>query len=209
MIIDRLKSSRLIPVIVLNDANDAVPLCRALKAGGLDVAEFTFRTAAAAESIRRVRNDFPEFVVGAGTVTTIEEVRAAKEAGAQFAVAPGCNPVILKAAVDAGLPFFPGVATPSEVEQALQAGCRILKFFPASQAGGPEMLKTLNSVYGHRGVQYIPTGGIGETNLAAYLGTPGVLAAGGSWMVPSSALKEKNWAQITEATRKAVELAKR
>ena len=98
--------------------------------------------------------------LGAGTVTTVEEVNAAKAAGAQFAVAPGCNPTILKAAAEIGLPFFPGVATPSDVERAMEAGCRLLKFFPASQVGGPEMIKTLHSVYGHRGISFVPTGGV-------------------------------------------------
>lgn len=158
-IVERLKAARLIPVIVIENADDAVPLCRALKEGGLGVAEVTFRTAAAAESIRRICAEFPEFATGAGTVTTVEEVKAAKAAGAQFAVAPGCNPTILKAANEAGLPFFPGVATPSEVEMALEAGCELLKFFPASQVGGPEMIKTLSGVYGHRGGAVHPDGG--------------------------------------------------
>jgi 2-dehydro-3-deoxyphosphogluconate aldolase / (4S)-4-hydroxy-2-oxoglutarate aldolase len=206
-IIDRLKSAKLIPVIVLENADDAIPLCKALKAGGLDVAEFTFRTSAAAESIRRVRKDFPEFAVGAGTVTTHEELKAAKSAGAQFAVAPGCNPEILRAAREIDLPFFPGVATPSDVERALEAGCKLLKFFPASQVGGPDMIKTLFSVYGHRGISFVPTGGVSPANLASYLQSKGVVAVGGSWMVPPPAMKSKDWQQITDATATAVKLA--
>jgi 2-dehydro-3-deoxyphosphogluconate aldolase/(4S)-4-hydroxy-2-oxoglutarate aldolase len=209
MIIERLKSAKLVPVIVLEDANDAVPLCEALAAGGLMVAEFTFRTSAAAESIRQVRKELPEFIVGAGTVTTVEELADAAKAGAQFGVAPGCNPIILTAAEKIGLPFFPGVATPSDVERALQAGCKVLKFFPASQVGGPEMIKTLAGVYGHRGVGFIPTGGVSEANLANYLTAKGVIAVGGSWMVPAAALKARNWSRITEATRTAVEMVKR
>ena len=141
----RIQTARIIPVIALDDAADAVPLCQALRAGGLKVAEITFRTAAAAEAIRIVSREFPEFVLGAGTVTRIEEVDTAREAGAGFAVAPGCNPRIVRRAQEVGLEFFPGVCTPSDIEQALELGCTLLKYFPAGTMGG---LKTIQTLHG-------------------------------------------------------------
>lgn len=205
MVLEQLKKIRLVPVVVIDDAADAVPLARALRAGGLPVAEVTFRTAAAPEAIRTIVREFPDFVVGAGTVTRREELEAARAAGAVFGVAPGMNPKIVAHAVAARWPFFPGVATPSEVEQALDLGCQVLKFFPASQCGGTAMLSTLAGVYSHRKVSFIPTGGINEKNFTEYLATKGVLAIGGSWMVAGALIKAKDWNQITTLTRQAVD----
>ena len=205
MVLEQLQKIRLVPVVVIDDAADAVPLARALRAGGLPVAEVTFRTAAAAEAIRTIVREFPDFVVGAGTVTRLEELEAARAAGAVFGVAPGMNPKIVARAVAAQRPFFPGVATPSEVEQALDLGCQVLKFFPASQCGGTAMLATLAGVYGHRKVSFIPTGGINEKNFTEYLSTKGVLAIGGSWMVAGTLIKAKDWGKITALTRQAVD----
>lgn len=207
MIEQRIEQDRIIPVIALEDAADAVPLCKALKAGGLAVAEITFRTKAAPKILTTVAQEFPEFMLGAGTVTMLNEVEAAKDAGAQFAVAPGFNPKIVKRAQELDLPFFPGVCTPSEVEAALDLGCRILKFFPAGTSGGLKMIKALYGPYSHRGVKFIPTGGVNADNLAEYIAHPAVLAVGGSWIVSKALLKAKDWSRVTELTREAVQIA--
>lgn len=204
MIVERIAKGKIVPVIALEDAADAVPLCKALQAGGLEIAEITFRTAAAQDSIRAVAAEFPEFALGAGTVTTLDELEAAKEAGAQFAVAPGLNPKIVTRAQKIGLPFFPGVATPSDVELALELGCTTLKFFPAGAMGGLSMIKALYGPYGHRGVQFFPTGGVTAKNMQEYLAHPAVVAIGGSWIVAKSLVAAKDWAQITALTKEAV-----
>ena len=203
----RISDARIIPVIALDDAADAVPLCKALSVGGLQVAEITFRTAAAAEAIRIVAREFPEFVLGAGTVTRPEEVDAAVAAGAQFAVAPGCNPRIVRRAQEAGLPFFPGVCTPSDIEVALEMGCAVLKFFPADAMGGLKTVKALYAPYAHRGVRFIPTGGVTAENMSEYLKSPAVAAVGGTWLATRELVAKREWAQIADRTHQAVEAA--
>lgn len=206
-ILERIQTARIVPVIALDDAADAIPLCQALRQGGLEVAEITFRTAAAAEAIRIVAREFPEFTLGAGTVTRPEEVDAAREAGAGFAVAPGCNPRIVRRAQAAGLSFFPGVCTPSDIEQALELGCTLLKFFPADAMGGLKTLKALHAPYAHRGVRFIPTGGVTAENMAEYLKSPAVAAVGGTWLATRDLVARREWEQIAERTRQAVEAA--
>lgn len=204
-IVDQIAKGRLVPVIALENAEDAVPLCQALEAGGLTVAEITFRTAAARDALATVAKEFPQFTLGAGTVTTVEELKAASDAGARFAVAPGLNPRIVKLAKDLGMDFFPGVMTPSDIEAALELGCTVLKYFPAEAAGGLKMLKALYAPYKHRGVRFIPTGGINAENMIQYLETPSVVAVGGSWIVAKDLIAAKDWARITELTRIAVD----
>jgi 2-dehydro-3-deoxyphosphogluconate aldolase/(4S)-4-hydroxy-2-oxoglutarate aldolase len=203
-IVARIEKGGVIPVIALDNAADAVPLCRALAAGGLQVAEITFRTAAAREALSLVAGEFPDFALGAGTVTRVEEVEAAKSAGAQFAVAPGFNPTIVRKAHELDLPFFPGVCTPSDIEAALECGCEILKFFPAEQCGGLKMIQALYGPYKHRGVRFVPTGGVDADNLAEYLAHPAVIAVGGSWLVAAPLIKAKSWDEITRLTREAL-----
>lgn len=207
--LDRILAKRIVPVIVLDSAESAEPLAEALLAGGLDIMEITFRTAAAEESIRHISARFPEILVGAGTLLEKDQVLRAKNAGAVFGVAPGLNPEIIAAADHAGLPFCPGVMTPSDVEQALALGCKLLKFFPAEAAGGVNMLKSLAGPYAHTGVKFIPTGGVTSSNLASYLKLPVVAAIGGSWMVDKALVNGGKWAEITQLTRAALEAADR
>lgn len=203
----KLLDRRIVSIAVLDRAASAPLLAQALLAGGLDVVEVTFRTPEAAASIAAIRAAFPDMLVGAGTVLTAGQARQAQAAGAQFAVAPGLNETVVRAAQECGLPFFPGVATPSDIERALELGCRYLKFFPAEAAGGVPMLQALTGPYAHTGLKFIPTGGIGLNNLASYLALPVVVAVGGSWMAERKLVNEGNWSAITALTAKAVKVA--
>lgn len=205
--VKRLAEAKVVPVVALENAEDAVPMCEALQAGGLHVAEITFRTKAAPEAIRLTREAFPDFLIGAGTVTRIEELEQAKSVGAQFAVAPGVNPIILDHASKIGLDFFPGVCTPSDIETALHHGVSFLKFFPAEAAGGLKMLSALYGPYAHRVEGFMPTGGITRDNLQAYLAHPAVACVGGTWIVSKPLLADKNWSEIERLAKEAVELA--
>lgn len=197
------RSLRIVPVIVIRDAESAVPLAGALIRGGLPCAEITFRTPAAREALLRIAGEHPEMLVGAGTVLTPEQVRSAKDAGARFVVSPGFNPRVVDACRDEGLPVFPGVATPTEVEAALEKGLRTLKFFPAEAMGGTAFLRAISAPY--VGVGFIPTGGIGLEELPAYLKLPSVVACGGSWLAPSSWIDSGDFGRIEAETRNAVE----
>ncbi|WP_367873010.1 bifunctional 4-hydroxy-2-oxoglutarate aldolase/2-dehydro-3-deoxy-phosphogluconate aldolase [Luteolibacter sp. Populi] len=205
--LERILSKRIVPVVVLDHAESAEPLAEALLAGGLDIMEITFRTAAAEESIRRIAARFPEILLGAGTLLEDEQVVRAKNAGAVFGLAPGLNPRTVAKAAELGLQFSPGVMTPGEVEQALALGCKLLKFFPAEAAGGTAMLKSLAGPYSHTGVKFIPTGGVTSGNLTDYLKLPVVAAIGGSWMVDKQLVNEGKWDEITRLTREALAVA--
>lgn len=204
--LEYLEKYRIVPVITISDAADACPLADALLAGGLPLAEITFRTDAAAEAIRLMRRHAPEICIGAGTLLTEENVEAARAAGAAFGVAPGTNPVVLELCDEYEFPFIPGVCTPSEVETAIYMGCRVLKFFPAEAAGGVKMLRAIYAPYAATGVRFMPTGGVSPENLAEYLRTPGVLACGGTWLATKEEIAEKQWAAITEKCRRACEI---
>ena len=205
--LDRILAKRIVPVVVLDHVESAEPLAEALLAGGLDIMEITFRTAAAEESIKRIATRFPEILLGAGTLLDKDQVKRAKDAGAVFGLAPGLNPNTIAAANDIGLQFSPGVMTPSDVELALSLGCKLLKFFPAEVAGGVAMLKALAGPYAHTGLKFIPTGGVSSGNLAAYLKLPVVAAIGGSWMVDKQLVNDGKWAEITRMTRDALAAA--
>lgn len=196
---------KLVPVVVLEDAKDAVSLAKSLIEGGLPCAEVTFRTAAAEESIRKMTEAFPEMLVGAGTVLTTEQVDRAVAAGAKFIVSPGFNPRIVDYCLDKEIPMIPGCCTPSDIEQALERGLEVVKFFPAEAAGGVPMLKALAGPY--RNVRFMPTGGIGPANLKNYLALPAVLACGGSWMVKESLVNAGEFDKIRELTMEAVKLS--
>jgi 2-dehydro-3-deoxyphosphogluconate aldolase/(4S)-4-hydroxy-2-oxoglutarate aldolase len=194
----------LVPVIAIEHPDSAEPLARALLDGGLPSAEVTFRTAAAQESIRRIAKTFPTILLGAGTVLTIDQVKSASDCGAKYIVSPGLNPKIVEYCLANSLPVTPGVATPSDVEVALDLGLEVVKFFPAEATGGLAYLKALSGPYGK--MRYIPTGGINETNLLEYLKFPKTFACGGSWMVKPELIKAKKFDRIREITAEAVRL---
>ena len=198
--IDRLQSLRLIPVVALDRAEDAEPMADALCAGGLRCAEITLRTDAALDSIQALA-DREEFLIGAGTVHSAEQAKAAVEAGAQFVVTPGFNPRTVMWCQENQVPVFPGIATPTDLELALEHGVETVKFFPAETLGGVNTLKAFSGPY--RQIRFIPTGGIHAGNLADYLALPSVLACGGSWMV-----KVGDWVATKRLTAEAVELIK-
>ena len=194
-----------VPVVVLDDAEDAAPLAEALVKGGLPCAEVTFRTEAAEESIRIMSEKYPEMLVGAGTVLTTEQVDRAVAAGAKFIVSPGFDPEIVDYCMEKNIPVFPGCVSPSEVAQAVKRGLKVVKFFPAEQAGGLAMLKAMAAPYTM--LKFMPTGGINTKNLKEYLGFSKILCCGGSWMVKGDIIKNKEFDKITEMTREATELA--
>lgn len=204
-IIDTISKSRIIPVVVLEHVNDAIPLAEALLEGGLDVMEITLRTKAAPQCIELIANRLPDMLLGAGTVITKDQVRQARDLGAQFALAPGLNPEIVETANSVGLFFAPGVMTPSDIECALSHECKWLKFFPASAVGGPSMIRSISGPYAHTGIRLLPTGGISADTMMQYLAIPIVAAIGGSWMVDAELVRNKNWKTITRLTRDAVD----
>lgn len=203
-IFDKLSLAGLVPVIKVDDANDAVPLCKALSDGGLPVAEITFRTAAAEQAIKNVHEALPEVMLGAGTVLTVDQVKRAVAAGAAYIVSPGLNPQVVGYCVENQIPILPGCANPSDIEAALSFGLDTVKFFPAEAAGGINFIKAISAPYGS--MRFVPTGGINEKNLNDYLSFSKIRAVGGSWMVPSDAIKNKEFDKIEQLTRQAVKL---
>lgn len=199
--------SRVVPVIVLKDPAQAVPLALALLEGGIDVMEITLRTAAALKAIEAVARSVPEMHTGAGTVTRPVEVRQVMDAGAAFALSPGCTGRLFEAVREAGLPFIPGVMTPGEVMHWRDEGFSLMKLFPAQQAGGLGMLQALGAPLPD--VRFCPTGGVSPANLRDFLRLPNVAMAGGSWLTPADALAEGDWARITALAREATDLANR
>lgn len=192
----------IVPVVKIDNARDAVPLAKALAAGGLPVAEITFRTAAAEDAIKSVAAQCPEVLLGAGTVLTVEQANRAVKAGAKFIVTPGFSPAVVKFCLESGIPVTPGIATPTEIQMALEHGVDVVKFFPADSFGGIKTLKALSAPFG--AVKFIPTGGINSANLAEYILFPKVLACGGTWMVKDDLIKSGNFAEITRLTTEAI-----
>ncbi|MBP5249810.1 MAG: bifunctional 4-hydroxy-2-oxoglutarate aldolase/2-dehydro-3-deoxy-phosphogluconate aldolase [Lachnospiraceae bacterium] len=201
-IIEQFSKLGIIPVVVLNDAKDAAPLAKALCEGGLPVAEVTFRTDAAEESIRIMSKEFPEMLVGAGTVLTTEQVDRAVNAGAKFIVSPGLNPKVVRYCQEKGVPITPGTSSPTDIEAALELGLDVVKFFPAEQSGGIAKIKAMAAPYTN--VRFMPTGGVNAANLKDYLDFPKIVACGGSWMVKGDLIKEGNFDEIKRLTREAV-----
>ena len=203
---ERFEDFGVVPVVVLDDVKDALPLAKALTEGGLPCAEVTFRTEAAEESIKVMAEAYPDMVVGAGTVLTIEQVDAAVKAGAKFIVSPGFDPEIVDYCLEKEIPIFPGCVTPSEVAQAVKRGLKVVKFFPAEPAGGVAMIKAMAAPY-HQ-LRFMPTGGIGTQNLKDYLGFDKIICCGGSWMVKADLIKNGEFEKICKLTKEAKELAK-
>lgn len=199
---------RIVPVIAAESVADGLHICEALLDAALPTAEITFRTAAAADIIRRASETYPEMTIGAGTVLNVEDLDRAIQAGARFAVAPGCNPKVVQAAVERHFPFAPGVCTPSDVECAIQYGVRTLKFFPAEVSGGIPMLKALSGPYGHLGLTFVPTGGISIENMCDYLRVPQVDMIAGTWLAKKDVVAAGNWERITQLAREALERAR-
>lgn len=205
----RLQRTGVVAVLVVDDPGHAVPLARALLAGGVDCMELTLRTPAAMEALRRVRAGVPEMLAGVGTILTPQQVNDVAAAGGAFGVAPGTNPRVIAEAARLGLPFAPGVCTPSDIELALEAGCRLLKFFPAEPAGGLAYLRSAAAPYAHLGVRFVPLGGIELQNAERYLSEPLVHALGGSWLAPREMIQRQDWATITANARQAADLVAR
>jgi 2-dehydro-3-deoxyphosphogluconate aldolase/(4S)-4-hydroxy-2-oxoglutarate aldolase len=202
-LLNHLKQLRLVPVIVIEDAQQADGLANALVKGGLPCAEVTFRTAAAADALRRITGKHPDMLAGAGTVLTPQQARAARDAGAKFVVAPGFSEAVVDYCQENDIPVFPGVCTPTEIEMALGKGLKTVKFFPAEPIGGLNYLKAISAPYGD--VDFIPTGGITTKNVHEYLAFKKVIACGGSWMAPADVISAGDFARIEAETKRAVE----
>lgn len=200
----KIQKMGIVPVVKLDRAEDALPLAKALCDGGLPCAEITFRTAAAEESIRIMRQAYPDMLIGAGTVLTTEQVDKAVNAGATFIVSPGFNPKVVKYCVDRNIPITPGCSSPSDIEAAIELGLEVVKFFPAEAAGGLPMIKAMSAPYVN--MKFMPTGGINAKNLLSYLDFSKVIACGGSWMVSDELIKAGDFDKITALTREAVNL---
>ena len=205
-VMKKLQKIGIVPVVVLDRAEDALPLAECLAEGGLPCAEVTFRTAAAEESIRRMAKAFPDMIIGAGTVLTTEQADRAIDAGATFIVSPGFNPKVTEYVLGKGVPMTPGVCTPTEIEAALQFGLDVLKFFPAEPAGGLKMIKALAAPYVN--VSFMPTGGISAGNVRDYLAYDRIVACGGSWMVSGKLVREGNFAEVKRLVREAADIVK-
>ncbi len=197
----------IIPVIVINDANDAEPLAEALLAGGMDIIEVTCRTPAGPEALARIIKAFPNMLVGAGTVVTPDHAKMCINVGVRFGLAPGLNPSTVRYFQDNDTLFIPGIMTPSEIEQGLSLGLKMLKFFPAGAAGGPNMLKNMAAPYSSLGVTFCPTGGLNIDNMNDYLALPVVSSIGGSWLATKQQIADKQWSVITQQVKDAISKA--
>lgn len=202
LVIEEIEKIGIVPVVALDDAKDAKPLAKALCDGGLPCAEVTFRTSAAEEAIKCMTENFPKMLVGAGTVLTVEQVDKALNAGAKFIVSPGLNPNIVRYCLEKNVPVVPGCSNPSDVEMAIELGLNVVKFFPAEQAGGINMIKSMSAPY--TGIRFMPTGGVNATNLKSYLDFSKIVACGGTWMVKKDLIKAGEFDKITELTKEAV-----
>lgn len=205
--LEELRKTGIVPVVVIDDAKDALMLGKALIDGGIACAEVTFRTEAAEEAIRILSENYPDMLVGAGTILTIEQVIRAVNAGAKFIVSPGINPKVVEYCVNNDILIIPGTANPANVETALEYNLKVVKFFPAEQAGGLNYIKAISAPYA--GVVFMPTGGINQDNVSEYLKFDRIIACGGSWMVKKDLIKESKFNEITRLTKEATEIVKR
>jgi 2-dehydro-3-deoxyphosphogluconate aldolase/(4S)-4-hydroxy-2-oxoglutarate aldolase len=200
----RVEATGIVAVLIIERVSDAVPLARALLEGGVGIMELTLRTDAALGALAAIRTDVPEMIAGVGTILTPEQVTQVKNAGGAFGVAPGTNRRVIEVAKAAGLSFAPGVATPSDIEAALECGCKLLKFFPCEPSGGLSFLKNMAAPYLHCGVRFIPLGGINAANMETYLADPLIAALGGSWLAPKDVVNKGDWGAITKLAADAV-----
>lgn len=205
-VLKKIGQTGIVPVVVLNEVKDAVPLAQSLINGGLPCAEVTFRTEAAQQSIAEISKNFPQMFVGAGTVLTTEQVDRAVDAGAKFIVSPGFNPKVVEYCIKKGYPVTPGIMTPTELEMALEFGLDVVKFFPAENAGGLKMIKAMAAPYTK--MKFMPTGGINPQNVREYLQCDKILACGGSWMVKGDLINSGNFAEIEKLTKEASQIVK-
>jgi len=203
-VLEKIGELGIVPVVKIEKAEDALPLGRALIDGGLPIAEITFRTSAAEDSIKTLTKELPNLLVGAGTVLTIEQVKKAVSAGAQFIVSPGFNPKVVDYCIENDIPVTPGINNPTQIEMALERGIEVVKFFPAEASGGLPLLKSMSAPYNN--IKFIPTGGINQNNLCSYLSNNKVLACGGSWMVKASLISSDNFDEITRLTKEAISI---
>ena len=202
-VLEQISKIGIVPVVKIDRAEDALPLAKALCAGGLPCAEVTFRTSAAAEAIKIMTDNFPNMCVGAGTVLNAEQVDAAVAAGAKFIVSPGLNPRTVKYCIEKNVPITPGTSSPSDIEQAIELGLDVVKFFPAEQSGGLAKIKAMAAPYVN--MKFMPTAGVNAKNLTSYLDFPKIIACGGSWMVPGDLINAGEWDKIEQLTREAVQ----
>ena len=209
VLLAQLRQTGVIAVLVIDDADSAVPVAKALLEGGVKGVELTLRTPTAMEALRRIRAEVPEITVGVGTLLTPSQVHEVVAAGAAFGVAPGFNPRIVAEAKQVGLSFAPGVCTPSDIEGALELGCTLMKFFPAEPCGGLSYLRSIAAPYAHWGVRFMPLGGVDLSNAERYLSEPCIHALGGSWLAPRDLIQKRDWAAITAHARQATELVAR
>jgi 2-dehydro-3-deoxyphosphogluconate aldolase / (4S)-4-hydroxy-2-oxoglutarate aldolase len=207
-LLSTIEAGGVIAVLVIDRKEDAAPVAEALQAGGITSLELTLRTAAGIEALKEIKKHFPALLVGAGTVLSPDQVKLVKAAGADFAVAPGTNHRVMAAAEAEGIPFGPGIATPSDIEAALEHGGNLLKFFPAEPTGGLAYLKTATAPYAHLGLKYIPLGGLTEQTMGTYLGEKSVAAIGGSWLAPRDLIQAGNWTEITARAKRASEIVR-
>jgi 2-dehydro-3-deoxyphosphogluconate aldolase/(4S)-4-hydroxy-2-oxoglutarate aldolase len=201
----QLHEAGVVAVLIVDRVEDAVPLAEALLRGGIRAMELTLRTPVALDALRAIRREVPAMLAGVGTILTPEQVDAVVEAGGAFGVAPGFNPRVVGRAGEVGLPFAPGIATPTDIELAVEAGCRLLKYFPAQSLGGLKHLKGMAAPYQHLNIRYFPLGGINSGNLADYLASPLVHAVGGSWLAPRDVIIEGGWDRIAATAREATD----
>ena len=205
----QLRNSRVVAGFSIENVEDAIPIAKALLAGGIDVIELTLRSNCALAAVEKIAEVVPEISLGVGTILTPEQVVQVKEAGAHFGVSPGMNPNVIRKAEEIGLPFAPGIATPSELEAAIALGCRFVKFFPAEASGGRNYLKSISAPYKHLGVQYFPLGGLNAENMNHYLDLDDVIAIGGSWIVDSSFVIAKDWSGLAKRANEVRNVVKK
>ncbi|MEZ6098093.1 MAG: bifunctional 4-hydroxy-2-oxoglutarate aldolase/2-dehydro-3-deoxy-phosphogluconate aldolase [Pirellulaceae bacterium] len=206
--LQRIERCGIVAVLVIDELEHAVPLAKSLLEGGVQVMELTLRTPVAIDALKLIRQQVPEILAGIGTILRADQVDAVHDAGGAFGVSPGCNPGVLQRAAEIGLPFAPGIVTPTDIEIALELGCRELKFFPAESSGGLEYLQSMAAPYTHLGTRFLPLGGVSMANLAKYLASPLVLAVGGSWLAPRSTIAKQDWQTISKLARQASETVK-